>query len=428
MRTIRSWCVAAVTAALTAVAVAAGEDLDPPLVGMHEVKDGLGVVALTVPDRWFDEGPDPADIGLLARFGVKIQPDKPANPPDVMIFVRTVPGYTRAALALRMTTPYMPGVLDPDSERTGDGWIEVRRRDDKGFRFTVRLIEQGGQVFEVVATTNEGLYDYVAKHIDVLLGGFKALQRDARFIPPKPLVATVVEGRQLWTDSKDKKLVKRVLDAHGLGWKTAAQILGGKLSWNEPASIVLAEDPDVYTKLCRGQPMTAPFMERLSWSVVCTTKQAADAKNADVLTRLAADQYVRQLFGGPTPAFIGNGLVQYAYVATALKGKPEKLPTSEVSKLRAAAEERDTKMPELWDINWEKVAEDDKQAASYDLWAWHLFFRHSPDAKPWAETYRASLDALSRTGDPLLARKEWESVDGAALKKAFRTWIAAWKP
>ena len=85
-------------------------------------------------------------------------------------------------------------------------------------------------------------------------------------------------------------------------------------------------------------------------------------------------------------------------------------------------------MPGLWDIELPSIAADDFAAVTYDLWAWHLFFRHGAGAKEWGPVYRKSLEVLAQTGDPAAARKEWESTDSAAMKKAYRAWLAAWKP
>jgi hypothetical protein len=426
MRALARAYLLAAAAALVAVATAAAEDvtdLNPPMIGVHEIRDANGIVSLQVPARTSDQGCDTSHPFPIARFGLILHNQKPNDTPEATLWIDDYPDFGRAALAHAIKV--LPGAPDEAFHRTGDGvWEETRRDEAGGRRYFFRWIEHEDRVLSLGFGAPPTNFDKFRPHFERIAGSLKILRTPPRAEIGAGMIGAVVDGRELRTDRKDRKGAKKLLEMHLEAWKGAAAVLGADLRWKGPPILVVLDSAENVAK--HFSTGTEPFIDVNSRAAVCCTKQ--DAKHAGALQRLAVLQYVRAMYGGPCPDFVESGMVQWAYAGIVLGGKPGKVPGSELTKLRAAVAERDTTMPGLWKVRVHDLPKDELQAAVYDLWAWHLFFRHAPSAAEWAPLYQKSLDALRDPGDPAAAEKVWDGVDGAAMRKAMVEWLASWKP
>ena len=419
---------AAAAAVLRAPPAAQAGDLNPPLVGMHEIQDKQGYVSLEVPARTKDDGPDPSHPNGLAHLGLILHDEKPNDRPEAFAWLDYQAGYSFAGLRRAVVESDLPGAEDEAFHRIEEGlWEEVRKDTAANTAFLFRWIERDDRVLMLTFSAPISVLPSFRPHFEHIASTLKIVKPLPEITWADGLVASVADGRAVLTDKKDRKAAKSVLASHLTGWKQAAALLGTERVWKGPPTIVVS-DAAVVAKNVGGLAVNGPLLDEFSRAIVCTTRQAQDGKlNGDNVERLAVVQYVRGYFGGHSARWLDVGLTQWAFAATKFGGKPQKVPASELKKLRTAVEELDSGMPGLWHVTT-PTDDDDLQVQVYVLWAWQLFFRHADEAKPWADTYAKTIDLIRTQGDLRGAEKLWEDVDAEALKQAFRGWLASWKP
>jgi hypothetical protein len=317
------------------------------------------------------------------------------------------------------------------SVRRGDGWVEEVRKEDARQRFFLfRYVESHGQVFELSAYSHESIYPHVDDHLRALFDTFKAQSPWPAFTPPDGYASSTVDGTVVWTDTKDKKTLKHVLDAHAATWTAMSKWVSGDRAIADPPIVVVCDKDAVFTELAKlsnaeASPTCFPDFQRRIFvaRVGGKTNALLDRMTHD----FAALQYLQYFFGGHTPDWVSFGLGKWSMAAFEAKSKPEKA-TSEFIKLAkdglAAHPERLDGMLEIRRLT---LAPADYDHFDFACYAWHCFFRFGAGAKPYGDRYSKYLADLRKTGSPDEAKKAWDGVDFDAMSAEFRAWVAAWK-
>jgi len=410
-------------------AVVAG-DLNPPLVGMAERFDPGKCVSIQLPVNWKDVGPDARSFGVIMRWSGFFQAPQPDGP-DAQLEVGVMPTWSRVELAY-WGDPDRPGKLVEGSVKRGEGWVEETRNEAaKRKQLVFRYVESQGQVFKIAAYGSETIFPHIYGHLDAVFDTFKALQKWPGAAPPSAFAKSSEATCELWTDSKDKHTVKRVVDAHAAAWAEMAKVLpGDRAIADPPLVLVFDKDPDYtqFTSIAADKNSPTSVVDFQRRMFVARAKGAANATFDSSNQTFAAIQFCQYYFGGKSPDWIERGLAKWAVAGIVTKGKPEKPPAEFVRSAKAAAEARQETLDAAFDVRMEHVAAKDSLAMEWWFYAWHCFFRTGAGAKSYGERYQKYLDDLRRTGSPDEAKKAWDGVDFKLMKDEFQTWTAQWKP
>jgi hypothetical protein len=424
------WVVAVGILVVVAAAVEAG-DLNPPIVGMAEHVDPTKTVSIQLPVNWTDVGADTRVYGGVQRWSGFIQPPKPDGP-DAQMQVTVQSTYSRAELARWAQERTEPGKLVANSVTRGDGWIdEIRHDDAKHVDFVVRWVESQGQVWELSAYGHESILPHIYGHLHAIFDTFKALQPWPGSAPPAGFAKTDEGGCAVWTDTKDKKTVKRTLDAHAAVWTELAKILPGAPAIADPPVVILFDKDPAYAQYtAQAANQTSPT------SVIDFRRRALVVRIGGKVNSLfdrgnqlfSAIQFSQLYFGGKSPDWIERGLGVWSIAAVAAKGKPEKPPAEFVKGAKEAVAARKERLDAALDVRREDFPEAESDHIDMSFYAWHCFFQFGPGGKTYGDRYQKYFTALRETGSPDEAKKVWDGVDFAAMRTEFETWVAGWKP
>lgn len=420
---------AAALVALAATAVVVADDLRPPLVGMKEHMDEKQVVSIQLPVNWRDESL-PTHFGAVWHWSGFFQPPKPDGP-DANLEVAAKPTWSRVELAFWDEHITEVGKPVDGTIRRGDGWIEeVRREEGKQRYFLTRMVESHGQVFQVTAWSHETIYPSIDNHLRALFDTFKVNTAWTAFTPPEGYAMSTVAGTTVWTDTKDKKTLGRMLDAHAATWKAMSQWLPGARAIADPPVVVVCDKDAVYSELAAlaSPGQTPACFHDYQRRMFCTrVASKTDATLDRSLHESAALQYLQLYFGGKSPDWVDWGLGTYAMITFESKGKAEK-PTNEYVRL---AKESVAAHPERFDgiLVARRMNMTDAEYEHFDTacYAWHCFFRFGAGVKPYGDRYTKYLAELRKSGSPDEAAKAFAGVDHDKLAADFKAWVAAWK-
>jgi hypothetical protein len=418
---------------LLALAAGAGEagDLNPPLVGMADRFDPIKTISIQLPVNWTDRGPDTRYFGGVMRWEGFFQKPQPSGP-DAQLEVGVKPTWSRAELAFWGDVGDRPGVPVDGSTARGDGWVEINTKEDaKQKHYLFRYVESHGQVFKLAAYGHESIQPHIQAHLRAVFDTFKVLQKWPGAKPPDGYAKSEDAGREVWTDTKDKKSLKRSLDAHAAAWAEMKKALPGDPAIKDPPVIVVCDKDAAYTQFTtlatnKNSPTSVYDYQRRMLVV-----RAAGRNNAmfDEMTQeFAGSQYLQHYFGGKVPDWVDRGLAKWGAAAALSKGKPEKPPAEFVRAAKEAVAARGERLDAALEVRREHVPEAQANQLDMSFYAWHCWLRFGNGGKTYGERYQKYLDALRATGAPDEAKKEWDGVDFAAMHKEFQAWAAAWKP
>ena len=409
---------------------ATAEDLDPPLVGLEDHQDEHHIVSLKLPRRAKTIEAMPL-AGKLAAWGVWVD-DSPAESPHFFVGVHYKTGFRRAGLCGDLDRRPRYGETVADSIERGDGiWQERRLIESESKLFVWRLVQHEEHVFELFAQTHPGSYaNGLSGHIDFVLASFRVVGTPPTPPVPAGCVERAADGRVVFSDSKDRIETTRALKTHDSIWSRMAEVLPGEPFLSALPTVVLLENAGTYHSLAArsGYPESEPppfaFVDYDRTATVVRLASARERKPyLAAIREVAAMQYVRRYFGGPTPTWIDDGLSRYA--AARLRAKsPDALPNALRVAARAAAKRRPAGLDELLGQRLAEAARREDIAA--EAVAWHAFFREGAGAADYGSVYARYLALLRETGDLVAARATWKDVDFTELRAAFDTWLAAW--
>jgi hypothetical protein len=342
------------------------------------------------------------------------------------------PTWSRAELAYWGDEGDRPGTLVEGSVARGDGWVEEVRHDDaKHANYLHRYVESHGQVFTLAAYGHESIQPHIQGHLHAVFDTFKALQKWPGAAPPAGFAKTDEAGCEVWTDSKDKKTVKRILDAHAAAWTEMAKLLPGDRAIADPPVVVVFDKDPAYTQFTSiASSQTSPtsvcdYQRRMFVSRVGGKSNSMFDRTNQMFSAL---QYSQYYFGRKCPDWVERGLALWSVVATVTKDKPEKPPADFVKEAKDAVAARGETLAAALDVRRENVPEAQSNQLDMSFYAWHCFFRFGAGAKTYGDRYQKYLDALRATGSPDEAKKVWDGVDFASMHKEFQAWAAGWKP
>jgi hypothetical protein len=424
------WVVAVGSLVFVVDAGVAG-DLSPPLVGMAERFDPSKTISIQLPVNWTDVGPDARSFGLIMRWQGFFQAPQPSGP-DAQLAVGVKPTWSRAELAFWGDVGDRPGVQVEGSVARGDGWVEEGRLDEsKPVQFLFRYVEAHGQVFKLAAYGHPSIQTHIKDHLRAVFDTFKALQKWPGVKAPDGYAKSEDAGREVWTDTKDKKALKRTLDAHAAAWTEMAKALPGELAIKDPPVVVVCDKDAVYTQFTSLATNKNSPTSMYDYQRRMLVSRVAGRNNAtfDVTTQeFASLQYLQHFFGGKTPDWVDHGLAKWGAAAATSKGKPEKPPAEFVKMAKEAVAARGETLDQALEVRRENVPDAQLEQLDMSFYAWHCFFRFGAGGKTYGDRYQKYLDALRASGSPVEAKKVWDGVEFASMHKEFQAWAAAWKP
>lgn len=409
---------------------APAEDLDPPLAGMHELADPTGSVAIQLPTGWTADGPANGVFGSMEHWEGGFWP-RADGKPDADIYVRVMPAYSRAALARWGSAPNRRGKVVDGSVRTAAGMIEeVRAEPERRSIVLLRFVEGEGMVFELSAAAPEKIFRRAEGHFRAVLDTFKVVKRPVILEKPAGYVEVPDDSRVVWSDTRDKRTLKIVLDSHAAGRKAMAAMLpGAAADPTKPLLLVCDKDATYVELTALGAATVVPSCSMVDYQRRAVLVRAAEKGQNffDMNIRGCGErQMCQQWFGGPTE-WIEHGL--FYLVEGGLQGRgPDKPIGQIVQHARQAVAARRSRLDRIMELRWDSLSGAEAvDAADLETYAWHFFLRYGGGAKTYGARYFAYLDAVRADGDPAAAAaKCFAGVDYDAMKTAFDKWIETW--
>jgi hypothetical protein len=414
-----------------AVSALAG-DLKPPLLEMAEHTDAGKTVSIQLPRNWRAEGARPG-LDELQRWSGFIQQPKPGQPPDAWVHVALLPTWSRLELAYWGALDDEPGrERVPDSVRRGEGWIEeVRENKQKQTHYLVRTVEADGRVYVLAAYAHDPIWVHIDDHMRAILDTFKALSKPPLAVIPAGYAKSVENGLEVWTDTKDKTTLKRILGVYAASRAAMTAALPGEPAVAEPPIVVVCDKDAAFTALTKDASPQINATGMIVYKQRLFATRVGGKSNAmfdDSTARFAAMQYLQYHFGGKGPDWVDWGLALWGTAGFATKGKPEKPPAEYVRSAKSFVPQRKESLATLIDIRRETLPVEKYESFDLVAYAWHCFFRIGAGAAEYGERYRGYLDELRRSGSPDEAKKAWDGADMAKMQKEFEAWVAGWKP
>lgn len=409
-------------------APAADSELKPPLVEMAPCKDKKGIVSVELPRNCESVATDPKDGTQLARWGVNFR-EKVGKLPQMYLYAQHRPQYARARLCGSVRGEMRNGDLVEGSVEVGPGsWKETRGFDDRSVR--VRVIEHDGDVYTIWSGCHTKVLERYSAHVEAVFDTFKVIAEK----PPRPeplpeYKVSDVKGTTVWSDAS-KRDVSRVLKFHTKAWELMAEVLPGEPFLTDPPLVVVCEeDADyraMYDPTGKDMPTGPMYLDKYTRGLVVKLAGRRESDFDATMYRYTALQYMRRHFGGPTPGWLEDGLRMYVQYGVQQNGHLDKPYSGKAIKnARAAAEESDQGLKELFDLKRGKMFERAEQ--DHELYAWHYFFRHGPGAEKYADVYKGYFDVLREEGDAFAAAESLSTADFDGIKRDFHAWIRKWR-
>jgi hypothetical protein len=426
---LRHFAVAVVAALLIAAPPqreAAAEDLNPPLVGMHDITDDGKMVSISVPQLT-----EPVKTELrrndLGVWGMKFNEDQ--GPPHMCVRLTRPRAFARAVLYASQSGISRNGdVVDGSIRREPNEWREVRFDSAAHLYFTYRMIEHGGEVFEACIWCAEATYPAIKKHIDVILGSFKGAGP-----PPKPdlpgFKASDVSGREVWTDAKSKADLDHVLAIHTDVWERMKTLVPPNFADTGNPRIVICKDDASYAQVAKLDPAAAAppptaFDDARLRAVVVSVSPASKKFQFDrQIERCVGMQCVEAAYGGALPGWFEEGLAILNLFITGKGVSADKPNPVALKNAKAAFAKRPETLADFLDrpVNV-PVPPQDTTDLDGVCWLWHLYLRANPQTDEGAR-YRKYAETLETSGDVGAARAAFDGANFAAMKSSMGKWL-----
>lgn len=397
--------------------------------------DNKSRVSIEVPSTWNRPkqhgggmgAPDPTIIVYTGQFGA------PERSPGGAVWVTPMHGYANPALALSMMTELNGWKVIDGTRRLGDKFAEccIEETEDPIVRW-FRFEEHAGTVLRVQVAAPKLAREFAAPVAEKILASLKVT---GSFDPPAPGDGWKKKkdlGFEVWTNAEDKGV-------HELALKFVVHS-------REPIEAALkktlkGKPRDTGTPVAWVYDLPADY-ERDVKAVLGHVKEHATLREEDNVLLLdgmsakfqgydqtawsvAAQQYMRQYFGGTVPYWIRMGLASYGSHAGVVEGKAERPQATDVSNVAAKIGRAQT-----LDSYFRKTDKDfaNVDDVSKELWAWHYYFLHGKPSKAQRQAYVDSLTILRDTGDVEASYAAWKDIDQKAMLADLISWVRdKWK-
>ncbi len=414
-----------IVALSSAVGVALAQDVANVPPGMTPHTDPKGLISIDLPRGTTEVGTDAKDPLSMQRWGLNWN-EKPGEP-YAHLYLKHVPGYARAPLCGWVRGPSRNGDRVESSVTINeDDYFETREYQGTA-RLRFRVIEHAGQCFEAYILVRNALFDRLVPQADLLLATMKGSAAPAPLVPPDGFKASEVSGLVVWSNVKKKREMQRIAKLHKKAWDTMAKGLPGERYDATPPLLIVCDDDASYASFWsskKGAPK-ASFNDVKTRAVVVRVVKRRDPEYEQSIHRAVCLQYVRSFFGGPTPAWIEDGLRMYGAQSVVANGKFDQPFTKSIKTAREAAKRRNATLLEIFELG--KADPVDRNNRDYELYAWHWFFRHGPGQEKYGDLYERHLASLREHGNVPEARKVWDSANADDLRSEFQAWIAKWR-
>ncbi len=411
--------------ALGAATTAWPQDVAQAPPGMADHLDAKGYTKVQLPRGTTEVGPDSKDEYSLQRFGINWS--EKGGDPWFYIYVKQVPAYARANLCGYQRGWQRWGDLVETSPEYGEGeYWELRRKEAEAY-YRYRVIEHAGQCFEIICQARTRVHEDLGGLIKLMLASFEGAGPPAEPEPPADFKVKEEFGCRVWTNAKKGRDNQRILKLHQKAWETMAAGLPGDLIDTAAPRVIICQDDESYRKVWnskKGLPAYCFIASNLR-ALVVRLSMRRDKEFEQALQRAACAQYVRAFFGGPTPAWIEDGMRIYGVQGVVANGNFDQPFNKPIEKAREAAERRNARLDDLFAFGVADTV--DRDSRDHELYAWHWFFRHGPGKEKYGDLYDRHLATLRESGNVAEARKVWEPANMDDMRDEFLAWIAKWR-
>lgn len=391
----------------------------PTMDGAVEQMDGRRNLAVRVPKTWkVPEGFEAKGDQVGAWVG-------PTSTDDMgFVTLSVVRRYSRAqalmASELEGETP------DPAETKSAPGVCSsVSRGTFRGHPVTIwrRIFEKDGICYSAMLLAGERAAAGFRPVAAAMLDSFRVVAPVAKPAPAKGVTVKKVGAADMWTDAEDAGKAQKAAELVLEGRAVLEKALKGKPADESRPVVRVWSDGSKYVDETSavGSPDYGAF-DPESRAVLVQLFAVGKDDAPSALRDRGASQYILQYFGGPAPAWIETGLRWYASATAEAGGKADKPESFRTDAVRKACAARSGGFDRWLD---EKAEAPTTEDAGYEIYAWHVFFRHGP-GKKYGKAYQASIDAFRATGSRADARKAWEGSDFARMEQEFREWASKW--
>lgn len=400
-------------------------DLNPPFEGLHEVFDSTNTISVTLPKLTKpveDTTPD-----LIAKWRVDLYENPGLPHLTVVIFRRTA--WARAAMLGSMNRFNRSGDFVEGSIRCEPHeWREQRKVEAKNSFLRYRMFEHGGEVYEAIVQCSFQTRDAIARHAERVIDSVKGVNSPPAFAAPAGFKPWPSPDREVWTDSKSKPDVERVIAMHTKMWERAKTVFTRPPAITAPPRIVICRDAKTYVELAQtaiqgGEPPPGGFVDSSRRAfVVCAgdVKKGIEAERQ--FERGVAVQCAQASFGGPLPYWFANGLAVYTIFTTAERTSADAPNPVAIREAKTSFAKRAETLRDLMERRepWPLA---DAVELDRVTWLWHWYLRSGPLMGEGQERYKKYVEAITSSGNVIEAAEAWDGCDFAALKTGLATWL-----
>lgn len=405
----------------------AGEE--PPAAApaeTYEQTDRKKTMTIKLPRAWKSVGGEDVDPKALASFAGFYGEE--GKSPNGFVAFYADGQFARALLARSITLPQM-GSVRSDSLRQGPGWAEGCVTDEHRRAVWRRYVEKNNRVYVFQVLAADSAYDMVRPSVQKFL--------DTAAVPGEATPAGMGAG---WNTKKSgdfdvltdadpdrESSLKKAGAALAEGREILVKYLPGKpYDASRPAAWIFQNGQKFEDRVKQTlgiQPNFAIFNPLDRAAMVSILAESAQGHD-DAVHRAGADQYVWQYFGGEAPIWVATGLATYGQILAGGGGK--KVPPETLSRVKSAVAAGKRRLDQWFDVaRWNEVTDNDQ--GTFELFAWHWYFKSGKGASKYKKQYAGYLQALRDSGDPALARKAFDGVNFDEMLQEFKAWANDWK-
>ena len=393
---------------------------------LYEQMDRKKTMSIKLPRTWKSVGGGELDPKALAGYAGFYGEENKSPNGFVVLFVENQ--FARAALARAISMPQV-GTVKADSLRQGPGWVEACALNDQHNVVWRRYVEKGNRVYMFQVVAHENAYDAVKATVQKLLdtaavpGEFVQPPAGDGFASKKSGDYDIVTDAESDRESSVKKATTQLAQARDIVVKA---LPGKPFDTSKPVAWVFQNGQKFEDRAKAALGIEARFavfnpVDRCALvSILSDSAMGHD----EAIFRAGAAQYVWQYFGGESPIWVSIGMSAYGqYVAL---GGGKKLVPDVLTKSKAAVAAGKRRLDQWFDVaSWNEVT--DNQQGTFELFAWHTYFRTGKGAKKFKKQYEGYVQSLRDTGDPAAARKAFDGVNFDEMLQDFKGWAADWK-
>ncbi len=335
-----------------------------------------------------------------------------------------VPGSMRASL-YRYRRGARNDVIE-GSVKSGEGFAEQRMVDERGVSVSERYVEKDGILWGVRFYCHKSSWERFQPISEATLASFKVpgtyVHKSAAEGWKKKKVKDFVVRTNVDKDDVDTAaaMVEEFVDMR----KWAIKALPGKPFVKGPWQVYVILSGKLYdtiaTKNTGERPDVATYdpVEHALLVKWMSRKTAAYSQN--IMARVSTQSIIEH-FGGRPPLWVDLGLWTYIEYMWQDGGKPTKPDKSRMKDFMKPMIADSTRRLDQWfDLQYTDIP--DRFLAGDELYAWHWFFRHAKQGKPWRKSYEGYMNVLRETGNPDAADAAWEGADFEEMRDAFKAW------